>query len=490
MSIPDLPPDIPGPPPRHWDADTFRTHGHAVVERIARYLEEVESLPVRSRAQPGELRAALPPRAPEAGEPFDAILADVDRLIVPGLTHWQSPSFFAYFPANASPPAILAELLSAGFGVQGMLWATSPACTELETHVLDWLVELLGLPPRFLSGGPGGGVIQDSASSATLCALLAARERASEGRGNRDGDTARLAVYASGETHSSLRKAVRIAGLGDRALREVATGRDLAMDPAHLRALMAEDRAAGRVPAFVCATLGTTSTTTFDPLPAIAPACREHGAWLHVDAAYAGSATVCPELRWINAGLEHADSYCFNPHKWLLTNFDCDCFWVADRTALLSALSVLPEYLRNAASESGAVIDYRDWQVPLGRRFRALKLWFVLRSYGAEGLRAHVREHLRLARRFAEAVDADPDFERAAPAPLSLVCFRHRAGDDFNERLLERLNASGDLYLTHTRVDGRFTLRMAIGGTWTARRHVDAAWQRIRDEARHLGPAA
>jgi aromatic-L-amino-acid decarboxylase len=258
------------------------------------------------------------------------------------------------------------------------------------------------------------------------------------------------------------------------------------MDPGQRARLMAEDRAAGHIPCFVCATLGTTSTTAFDPVPAIAEACREHDAWLHVDAAYAGSAAVCPELRWMNAGLEHADSYCFNPHKWMFTNFDCDCFWVADRGALLAALSVLPEYLRNAASDSGAVIDYRDWQVPLGRRFRALKLWFVIRSYGAEGLRAHVREHLRLARRFADAVDGDPDFERVAPAPLALVCFRHHRGDRFNECLLETLNDEGRLYLTHTRVNVRFGRRMAIGGTWTRQEHVDDAWERIRRTARRL----
>jgi aromatic-L-amino-acid decarboxylase len=490
VSKPDRPPVTAGPPAPHWDPDTFRAHGYAVVDRVARYLEEVGSLPVRSRARPGELRAALPPRAPEHGEDFARILEDVDRLIVPGLTHWQSPSFFAYFPANASPPAILGELLSAGFGVQGMLWATSPACTELETHVLDWLVDLLGLPARLRSDGPGGGVIQDTASSSTLCALLAARERATEGAANREGARAPLTVYASTETHSSLEKAVRIAGLGDAALRRVDTDAALAMDPGHLATLMAEDRAAGRTPCFVCATLGTTSTTAFDPVPAVAAVCRAHGAWLHVDAAYAGSAAVCPELRWMNAGLEHADSYCFNPHKWLLTNFDCNCFWVADRAALLAALSVLPEYLRNAASESGAVIDYRDWQVPLGRRFRALKLWFVIRSYGAQGLRAHVREHLRLARRFADSVDGDPNFERVAPAPLALVCFRHRGDDRFNERLLDTLNDEGHLFLTHTRVHGRFVLRMAIGGTWTRQEHVDDAWARIRDTAERLEAAA
>ncbi len=473
----------------HWSPEAFREHGRAVVDRVARYMEEVASLPVLSRAAPGALRAQLPAHPPRTGEPFGDILADVDRLILPGLTHWQSPGFFAYFPANASPPAILGELLSAGLGVQGMLWATSPACTELETHVLDWLVEMLALPDRFLSSGAGGGVIQDTASSSALCALVAARERATGGDANRTGTRAPLTAYTSRDAHSSIEKAVRIAGVGADNLRLVDTGPDHAMDADRLAAAMAADRAAGHLPFFVCATLGTTSSTAFDPLPAIAAACREHGAWLHVDAAYAGSAAVCPEMRWMNAGLEHADSYCFNPHKWLLTNFDCDCFWVADRAALVGALSVLPEYLRNAATESGAVIDYRDWQVPLGRRFRALKLWFVIRSYGVEGLRSYIREHLRLGALFRGWVEADPRFELAAPAPLALVCFRHLAGDDFNRRLMDVLNAGGEIYLTHTKLDGRFVLRMAIGGTWTAETHVAHAWQLIGDAASALEAA-
>jgi aromatic-L-amino-acid decarboxylase len=472
--------------PAHWSAQEFRRHGHAAVDRIARYLEEVESLPVLARVSPGDIDAALPAQAPQTGEDFDTILADLDRVILPGLTHWQSPNFFAYFPANASPPAILGDLLSAGLGVQGMLWATSPACTELEIRVLDWLVDMLGLPSRFRSDGPGGGVIQDTASSSVLCAVLAARQRATAGAANRDGNPRGLLAYTSCEAHSSVEKAVRIAGLGAAQLRRVDTDAEHAMDAQQLVRMMREDRAAGHEPMFVCATLGTTSSTAFDPLPAIAAACGEHGAWLHVDAAYAGSAAVCPEMRWMNDGLDRADSYCFNPHKWLLTNFDCDCFWVADREALTGALGVMPEYLRNPASESGRVVDYRDWQVPLGRRFRALKLWLVIRSYGVQGLRAHIREHLRLAREFARQVQADADFELSAPAPLALVCFRHRRGDRFNERLLDTLNASGKIYITHTRLDGRYVLRMAIGGTWTTASHVTRAWRLIRDTASTL----
>jgi len=478
----------------HMTPEEFRRYGREVVDWVAGYWERVESLPVMSRAEPGEVRAALPAHPPETGEPFEALLADLDRVVVPGLTHWQHPSFFAYFSANASGPAVLADLLSSGLGVQGMLWATSPAATELETHVLDWLAELLGLPERFSSAGAGGGVIQDTASTAALVATLAALHRASGGEAGRAGvGSGRWTAYASAEAHSSVLKAVRMAGLGDAALRAVDVDPGtLAMRPEALRAAVETDLAAGMVPALVVATVGTTSTTAVDPVPAIGALCREHGMWLHVDAAYAGAAAVCPELRWTHEGVgEFADSYCMDPHKWLLTNFDCDAFWVADRAALLGAMSVLPEYLRNETSESGAVIDYRDWHPQLGRRFRALKLWAVLRWYGAEGLRAHVRGHVALAQELAAAVDADPRFELMAPHPLSLVCFRLATGDDEaddrgNAEMLRRLNASGALHLTHTRVRGRHTLRLAIGSPRTERRHVLAAWRRVQETATEL----
>jgi aromatic-L-amino-acid decarboxylase len=417
------------------------------------------------------------------GEPFEAILGDVAKLILPGVTHWQSPNFFAFFPANASGPSILGELLSAGLGVQGMLWATSPACTELETHVLDWLADMLGLPPRFKSTGTGGGVIQDSASSASLCALLAARERATGYLSNERGTDGRLVAYVSSQTHSSLEKAAMIAGIGRANLRQIGVDRAYAMQPALLAEQIRLDRLEGLVPCFVCATVGTTSSNAMDPLPEIGRICREEGLWLHVDAAMAGTAALCPEYRHFQAGLELADSYCFNPHKWMFTNFDADCFYVADRAALIQTLSILPEYLRNAATEAGAVIDYRDWQVSLGRRFRALKLWFVIRHYGVEGLRHHVRRHVELAQEFARWVEEDPDFELMVPPPLNLVCFRHVGGEEFNQRLLERLNGSGELYLTHTRLDGQYTLRLSVGQTNTEARHVAAAWQRIREAA-------
>ncbi len=478
---------MPDPQSFHMPPDEFRRWGHAVVDWIAEYQQRVEALPVLSPVQPGQVRAALTPNPPPRGEPFDAILADVERLILPGVTHWQSPNFFAFFPANTSGPSILGEMLSAGLGVQGMLWATSPACTELETHVLDWLADMLGLPAGFRSSGPGGGVIQDTASSAALCALLAARERATRFRSNEYGCDGTLVAYASTQTHSSVEKAVKIAGLGRRNLRLIEVDDRFALRPDALERQIHQDRQAGLTPCFVCATVGTTSSNALDPLPEIGQVCRAQRLWLHVDAAMAGPAALCPEFRHIHRGLEFADSYACNPHKWMFTNFDCDCFYVADRAALIQTLSVLPEYLRNQATESGTVLDYRDWQVQLGRRFRALKLWFVIRHYGVEGLRHHLRRHVALAQAFAGWVAASAEFELAAPAPLNLVCFRHRSGDDYNRRLLDRLNRSGALYLTHTVLNNRFTLRFCVGQTWTEARHVEAAWRRIQETAREIG---
>jgi len=460
--------------------DEFRARGREVIDWIADYMEHVEEYPVMSTVKPGDITAKLPDHPPRRGEPFDAVLADLDEVVLPGITHWQSPNFFGYFPANASGPAILGDLVSSGLGVQGMLWATSPAATEVETRMMDWLVEMLGLPERFSSSGAGGGVIQDSASSATLAALLAARERATAGNSNRQGVDGRIVVYTSTQAHSSVEKAVRIAGIGSDRLRPIDVDDTFAMRPEALEAAIEADLDAGLVPAFVSATVGTTSSTAIDPLPAIGKVCARHGVWLHVDAALAGTAALLPEMRWIHEGLEAADSYVFNPHKWMLTNFDCSAFFVADRAALIGALSILPEYLRNKASESGEVFDYRDWHVPLGRRFRALKLWFVIRHYGVEGLQAVVREHLRLAKEFASWVEESPDFVLAAPVPVNLVCFRHVGGDEVNEAIMHRLNDSGKLFLTHTKLGGRFTLRMSIGQTTTEERHVRKAWEEIK----------
>jgi aromatic-L-amino-acid/L-tryptophan decarboxylase len=474
----------PSPQPtHHMTPEEFRRHGHAAVDWIADYLTRVATLPVLAQVNPGDIRAQLPANPPEQGEPFERMLRDVETILLPGITHWQSPHFFAFFPANNSGPSILGELLAAGLGVQGMLWATSPACTELETHVLDWMVDLLDLPARFKSSGPGGGVIQDSASSAVLCALLAARERATNFATNQRGCDGRLTAYTSTQAHSSVEKAARIAGLGQDNLRLIDVDGKFAMRPDQLAQRIARDRAAGLTPCFVSATVGTTSSNAIDPIPQIGGICRAENLWFHVDAAISGTAALCPEFRHIHAGLELADSYAFNPHKWMFTNFDCDCFYVADRSALVRALSILPEYLRNRATESGKVIDYRDWQVPLGRRFRALKLWFVIRHYGASGLQCQVRRHIELAQQFARWIAGSDDFELAAPAPLNLVCFRHRGGDDKNRALLEALNRTGRIYLTHTMLEGRFTLRFCVGQTRTELEHVEQAWRLIREWA-------
>lgn len=471
------------------DPEGFRQAGHALVDWVASYLARLETFPVLSRSRPGEVRSKLPAAPPDAPEPLENLLRDLEQIVLPGITHWQSPSFFGYFPSNASPAAILGEIASAGLGVQGMLWQTSPACTELETHVLDWMVDLLGLSQRFKSSSSGGGVIQDTASSATLCALLAARERKCDWQSNERGADPRLVAYASDQAHSSVEKALAIAGIGRERLRRIEVDSAFALSVPALERAIARDREQGALPFFACATVGTTSSTAIDPVRAIGATCAREGVWLHVDAAHAGSAAICPEFRALHDGVELADSYCFNPHKWLLTNFDCDCFYVADRTALIRTLSILPEYLRNQATESGAVVDYRDWHIPLGRRFRALKLWFVLRLHGVDGLRSHIRRHVGLAQEFAGWVAADPAFELCAPHPLNLVCFRLRGADEPNARLLEALNRSGELYLTHTKLGGRYVLRMAIGGTWTERRHVERAWDAIK-RAAELAPSA
>ena len=471
--------------------DEFRDHGRRVVDWIAQYWERVETLPVLSQVSPGRIRAsfpASPPQSSSAGS-LDRLMADLDELVLPGITHWQHPQFMAYFPANASGPSVLGDLLSSGLGVQGMLWATSPACTELEQLMLDWLVELLGLPAAFRNDGTGGGVIQDSSSGANFVALQAALHAATDGASIIDGVSGAHIVYASSQTHSSVEKAARMAGLGSRAVRTVDVDPvTLAMRPAHLSELITADRAAGLIPTMVAATIGTTSTTAIDPVAEIGAICAEFGVWLHIDAAFAGVAAVSPDLRWINDGVAaFADSYCTDAHKWLLTNFDATAFWVRDRRHLTGALSILPEYLRNEASDSGAVVDYRDWQIELGRRFRALKLWMVISWYGAEGLRRHIEGHVGLAQELAAWVRSDPGFDVVAPHPLSLVCLRPRwpgRDDEEADRLtmavIDSLNGSGECYLTHTKVAGRAVIRVAIGAPNTTRDHVARVWELIR----------
>jgi aromatic-L-amino-acid decarboxylase len=463
--------------------EEFRASGHALIDWIADYVTTVADRPVQPAVAPGQVRAELPERPPTTPEPFSAVMADLDRVIVPGLTQWQHPNFFAYFPSNNSFPSILAELLTAGLGVQGMSWITSPACTELEALMLDWMVELLGLPETFRSTSEhGGGVIQGSASEAVLVAILAARWRATGGTINADGDTSRLVAYATSQAHSSIEKGLRIAGIGTDRMRTVAHDAEFAMRPDALEAMIAADRARGLVPFFVCATRGTTSSLAFDPTPAIGVVCRRENVWLHVDAAMSGIAALVPEYRWVNDGLDLVDSYCTNPHKWMGINFDCNLFWTIDRQSLLGALSILPEYLRSAAAEQGAVIDYRDWQVPLGRRMRALKLWFAIRCDGVESFRAMIREHVLLTRELAELVSADERFDIVAPHPLNLLCLAVHADalDSANaatDSLIEQVNTGGRALFTRTVLDGRSVLRVSIGSRTTTRDHVLAAWE-------------
>ena len=467
--------------------EEFRRHAHELVDWMADYLAGVGDLPITPSIAPGDIRRRLPASPPADGEPFARLFQDFRELIVPGMTHWNHPGWFAYFPGNTSPPSILGEMLTATMGAQCMSWVTSPAATELEQTAMDWLRQMIGLPEEFT------GVIQDTASTATLVALLSARERATAGASGRGGMSGApgLTVYASSEAHSSVDKGVKLAGYGLDRLRRVPTDAAFALDPAALDQAIERDVAAGLRPACVVATIGTTSSTAVDPVPAIAAVCRRHGVWLHVDAAYAGSAAIVPELRGYFAGMEAADSIVLNPHKWLLTNFDCTAYYVRDREALLATFALTPEYLRTA--HDAEVVNYRDWGIQLGRRFRALKLWFVIRSYGVEGLRAIIRRHVALAAELAEWVDASPDFERVAPVPFGLVCFRYRpAGrsekelDALNERLLAAVNATRRVFLTHTRLGGRFVIRLVIGQRETERRHVEEAWEIIRESARRM----
>lgn len=470
----------------HMSPDEFRKQGKQMIDWIADYYENIEKYPVLSQIKPGEIKNQLPTVPPAESESMEQIMADVNSIIMPGITHWQSPGFYAYFPSNSSGPSVLGDLLSSGLGVQGMLWATSPACTELETRVLDWLADMLQLPEKFRSTSVGGAVIQDTASSAALSALLAARERKTNYKTNDTGNLGNLVAYVSGHTHSSVEKAVKIAGIGKNNLRLIGVDEKLAMRPELLEAAINEDIANGLVPFFVCATVGTTSTNAMDPLTEVGQICRNHDLWMHIDAAMSGTAAICPEYRHLLNGVELADSFSFNPHKWMFTNFDCNCFFVADRSVLIKTLSILPEYLKNQATESGAVFDYRDWHIQLGRRFRSLKLWFVIRHYGVKGLQYHIRKHVEMAQQFADWIRASDDFELVAPVPLNLVCFAHKKGDDFNRKLLETINSQGKMYFTHTVINGQYVLRMCIAQTHTQPEHVRQAWQIIQKTAREL----
>ena len=470
------------------DAKDFRTHGHALVDWIAEYLEHSEKYPVLSRVKPGAIAAALPDHAPEQGEPFEAIMKDFERVLVPGLTHWNHPGFFAYFAITGSAPGVLADFLSAALNQQAMLWRTSPAATELEAVTLGWLRRLIGLPDAF------EGVIYDTASIATMHAIVAAREAAiagvrAKGLAGRS-DVPRVRVYGSDQTHSSIDKAVIAIGLGHESLRKIPTDDRFSMRIDALADAVRQDRADGVLPIAVVPTVGTTSTTSIDPVPAIADLCAREHLWMHVDAAYGGVAAMLPSHAHVLAGVDRADSLVVNPHKWLFTPFDLSAFYCRRMDVVRAAFALTPEYLKT--SEPAEVKNLMDTGIQLGRRFRSLKLWFILRSYGAEAIRAHVARHIQLAQTLASWVDAHPDFERLAPVPFSVVCFRWKPSgrsltepelDAANEKLIDLVNASGDTFMAHTRLRGKLSLRIAIGHIRTEERHVRRAWDLIVENA-------
>lgn len=467
--------------------EEFRRHAHRLVDWIAGYMENVEDYPVKSQVKPGEILGKLPDKPPSEPEPFDSFISDLDEIIMPGITHWQSPNFFAYFPANSSPPSVLAEMVTAALGTQCMIWETSPAAAELEEKMMNWLRGMTGLPENF------EGVIQDSASTSTLAAILTAREKATGFRFNEEGAAGlgTCRVYCSTQTHSSADKAVRIAGIGRKNLVKVPVRDDFSMDPLKLEEAVRSDIEKGFIPTCVIATLGTTGTTAVDPLRAIGELCSKYKIWLHVDAAMGGTALILPEFRWMTDGKEYIDSFVFNPHKWMFTNFDSSVYFVKDAATLIRTFEILPEYLKTRTR--GLVNDYRDWGVPLGRRFRALKLWAVIRSYGTEGLKQKVRLHIDIAKNLAARIASEKDFELMAPVTMSVVCFRYRPeGFDtaelntINELLNHKLNDSGRIYLTHTTVNGAYTLRMVTAQTNVTEAHVTKAWDQIVTTAREL----
>jgi aromatic-L-amino-acid decarboxylase len=466
------------------DKETFKKYGYQFIDWVADYLEDVARYPVMSRVTPGQIKSSIPGEAPWEEEPMEQIFQDFRDIILPGISHWQHPGWFAYFPANNSPPSILAELLTAGMGAQCMIWQTSPAAAELEEVVMEWLRKMLGLPEDMV------GTIQDTASTATLCALLTARERATDFGANQRGLREPLTVYASEETHSSIEKAVKIAGYGKEALRYIPTDAAFALIPSKLEEAVIRDKDSGMRPACVVATIGTTSSTAIDPLEDMGRICREHGLWLHADAAFAGTAAILPERRDMLRGSEYMDSFVFNPHKWMLTNFDCSAYFVKDPHTLIRTFEIHPEYLKTGVDAQ--VKNFRDWGIQLGRRFRALKLWFVLRSYGVKGIQEVIREHIRLAQLFRSWVEAHNSFELMAPVSLSLVCFRLNDGrseeglGDLYSQLLQRINQTGKVFLTHTSLKGKYVLRMAIGQRTTREEHVREAWETIQEKAREL----
>ncbi len=470
------------------DSGDFRKYAHEFVDWMADYLENIEKLPVKSTVKPGEIFSKIPDKAPASGESMDSIFNDFKNIILPGMTHWQSPNYFAYFNANSSYPSVLAEMLTATMAAQCMVWETSPAAAELEEKVMNWLRDMTGLPSSF------EGVIQDTASTATLVSLLTAREKYTSFRINDKGfqTDSSFRIYCSTEAHSSIEKAVKIAGFGRKNLVKIETDEALAIRPDKLREAVENDIASGKTPLCVVAALGTTGTAAMDSIEALGSICKKHRIWFHVDAAYAGTALLLPENRYLIKGIEDADSFVFNPHKWMFTNFDCTAYFVKDVEALVSTFEILPEYLKT--STRGQVNDYRDWGIQLGRRFRALKLWFVIRDYGVEGLRDTIRNHIKWAGELAEKINNTPDFTLYEPQHLGLVCFRYAPEiikdkdqlNSINLHLMNTLNKTGNLYLTHTRVRDLVTLRMVIGQTNMTSAHVFNAWEQVKKTAAAL----
>lgn len=468
--------------------DKFRANAHELVDWMCDYMEHIDQYPVKSRVKPGDILRQLPETAPEKGESMEHIFDDFKKIILPGITHWQHPGFFAYFNANNSFPSILAEMLTATLGAQCMSWVTSPAATELEERVMQWTGKLIGLPPDFQ------GVIQDTASTATLCSLLTAREKLSDYKINEQGfhNQGLFTVYCSSEAHSSIEKDVKIAGIGKNHLRKIEVDKNFAMNPQALEEEIKRDLKKGFTPLAVVAAIGTTGSTAIDPLKSIGQICQKYKLWLHIDAAYAGTALLLPEKQWMIDGIEMADTFVFNPHKWMFTNFDCSAYFVKDKEPLIRTFEILPEYLKT--KEDQRVNNYRDWGIQLGRRFRALKLWFVIRSFGIEGLQEKIRNHIEWAKEMEKKITGSADFEMLAPVPLATLCFRYHPPDindnellnTLNALLLDILNNSNQIYMTHTKLDNRYTLRFVIGQTNLQKKHLDQAWQLIQDTARNL----
>ncbi len=467
--------------------EIFRHEAHKLVDWIADYYINIKEYPVKASCKPGSIFTQITDEAPAEPDDFSSIFADFEKIIVPGISHWQHPSFFAYFPANSSFPSLLAEFLTAAMGAQCMKWETSPAATELEEAVMNWLKKMTGLPENFT------GVIQDSASSSTLCAILSARERHTAFRVNSDGASTMplLRVYCSSEAHSSVEKAVKIAGIGRNNLVKIGLDEKFSMRPDLLEDAIVRDKKNGLEPLCVVAAIGTTGSTSVDPLNEIARICKRHNVWLHIDAAYAGSALILPEFRWMIEGIEQADSLVFNPHKWLFTNFDCSAYFVRDSETLIDTFKLIPEYLKTQIPDH--VNDYSNWGIQLGRRFRALKLWFVIRSFGVTGLQHKLRKHLAIARELQSWISADSDFEILAPVIFNLICFRyHPKGlnedelNRLNEEILMKVNATGKLYLSHTKLNNIYSLRIVTGQTRVEPEDVKAAWELISGISRSV----